>query len=147
MPNRNQGLSQWVQEGRRALTLLKAWRDALVRRDLATIDSMHIRLQSTLHRLERLRAELTEEFPRSTGRPPEEGSNLSDMLDTAIRQQALEVARAIDEIVQNAYDIILNELDYTHALMAMLTRAAEQGHYAPLNAPSTTSTLLLNTEV
>lgn len=131
MPSHNQRLSQWVQEGKRALPLLEAWRDALVRRDLDAIDALHIRLQPTLHRLERLRSELADS---------------SEMSDSTTLQQALEVARAIDEIIQSAYDIILNELDYTHALIAMLTRAAEPEHYAPLNAPRAASTLL-NMEV
>ncbi|MCS7065047.1 MAG: hypothetical protein NZL85_02095 [Fimbriimonadales bacterium] len=131
MRDPNRWLNQWVQESRRALPLLQAWRDALVRRDLAAIDALHARLQPTLQRLERLRAD----------RPA-----LSDTLSSDTLQQALEVARTLDEVIQSAYDIILNELDYTHALIAMLTRAAEGEHYAPLSAPRAPSTLL-NTEV
>ncbi|MEN3000698.1 MAG: hypothetical protein ABDI19_02520 [Armatimonadota bacterium] len=131
MRDPNRWLSHWVQESRRALPLLQAWRDALVRRDLTAIDALHARLQPTLQRLERLRADMPA---------------LSDTLSSDTLQQALEVARAIDEVIQSAYDIILNELDYTHALIAMLTRAAEGEHYAPLSVPRTPSTLL-NTEV
>ncbi|GBC93795.1 hypothetical protein HRbin15_02297 [bacterium HR15] len=127
-------LNRWTQEGRRALTLLKAWRDALVRRDLAAIDTLHARLEPILQRFEHLKTALSHQ------------SAQPDPLDTATLQEALEIARAIDEVIQSAYDIILNELDYTHALMAMLTRAAEPEHYAPLNAPRTASTML-NMEV
>ncbi len=132
MRDKYQWLSQWIEQGRRALPLLHAWRDALVRRDLVAIDALNARLQPTLQRLEQLKARIP--IP-------------SDLSDTPPLQQALEVARAIDEVIQSAYDIILNELDYTHTLMAMLVRAAEPEHYAPLNTPNAPSTLLLNTEV
>jgi hypothetical protein len=138
MRDRNRWLSQWVQECRRALPLLAAYRDALVRRDLAAIDSLHARLQPVLERLERLRLEGESHAEPIPPLPTGEG---------AILQEALQLARAVDEIIQSAYDIILNELDYNHALIAMLTRAAEREHYAPTPAPADAPAVLLNTEV
>jgi len=76
-----------------------------------------------------------------------QGADFAELGDTATLQAALQVARAIDEVLQSAYDIILNELDYTHALMAMLSRAAEREHYSPMHAPSAAPALMLNTEV
>jgi hypothetical protein len=134
MRNAQQWLNRWVYEGKRVLPLLKAWRDALVRRDLAAIDALHARLQPALQRLEHLKATLPTPLK-------------SDPFESTVLSEAFEVARAIDEVLQSAYDIILNELDYTHALMAMLVRAAEPEHYAPLSGKGTTSTLMLNTEV
>lgn len=120
------------------MPLLAAYRDALVRRDLAAIDSLHARLQPVLERLERLRLEGESHAEPIPPLPTGEG---------AILQEALQLARAVDEIIQSAYDIILNELDYNHALIAMLTRAAEREHYAPTPAPADAPAVLLNTEV
>jgi hypothetical protein len=130
-------LNRWVYEGKRVLPLLTAWRDALVRRDLVAIDALHARLQPTLQQLEHLKATL----PAPLKPDPSDSSELPAL------SEALAVARAVDEVLQSAYDIILNELDYTHALMAMLVRAAEPEHYAPLSGKGTASTLMLNTEV
>ncbi len=140
MREAQQWLNRWVEEGKRALPLLKAWRDALVRRDLAAIDILHARLQPTLQRLERIKVTMPTAFKPDS-------SDLSDPSESSVLSEAFEVARAIDEVLQSAYDIILNELDYTHALMAMLVRAAEPEHYAPLSRDSTVSTVMLNTEV
>jgi hypothetical protein len=144
------------------LPLLAAYRDALVRRDLAAIDSLHARLQPVLERLERLRlegeppAEPTPSHPtgeRAGVRGSLEGEAPAEPIpplptgEGAILQEALHLARAVDEIIQSAYDIILNELDYNHALIAMLTRAAEREHYAPTPAPADAPAVLLNTEV
>lgn len=131
---------QWVRETRRALPLLKVWRDALVRRDLAAIDALNTRLQPVLQRLEQLRTALpSPSEPPDSSQKPQDGTS-------QLLQRVLETARVLDEIVQSAYDIIRNELDYTHALMAMLLRAAEPEHYAPTSNRSS-ATLMLNTEV
>jgi len=140
MREAQQWLNRWVEEGKRALPLLKAWRDALVRRDLAAIDALHSRLQPALQRLEHLKATMPTPLKPNL-------SVSSDPSESSVLSEAFEVARAIDEVLQSAYDIILNELDYTHALMAMLVRAAEPEHYAPLSRDSTVSTVMLNTEV
>ncbi len=133
-------LMQWVRETRRALPLLKVWRDALVRRDLAAIDALNTRLQPVLQRLEQLRTALpSPSEPPDSSQKPQDGTS-------QLLQRVLETARVLDEIVQSAYDIIRNELDYTHALMAMLLRAAEPEHYAPTSNRSS-ATLMLNTEV
>jgi hypothetical protein len=114
-----------------------------VRRDLTAIDALHTRLQPALQRLEQLKASMPTPFK------PElpTSSDPSDSSESSGLSEAFEVARAIDEVLQSAYDIILNELDYTHALMAMLVRAAEPEHYAPLSRDSTVPTVMLNTEV
>jgi hypothetical protein len=139
-------LNRWVYEGKRVLPLLTAWRDALVRRDLVAIEAMHARLQPALQQLEHLKATM----PAPLKPDPSDlsdSSNLSDLPHLSNLSEALAVARAIDEVIQSAYDIILNELDYTHALMAMLVRAAEPEHYAPLSRDRAASTVMLNTEV
>jgi len=125
-------LNDWLREGRRALPLLEQWRDALVQRDTERIDRLNAQLQPILERLEQARAAVAHlESPES--------------LPTPLMQSALHLAQQIDTIAQTAYDIILNELDYTHGLMAILTRAAEPEHYAPTVAPSSPN-VLLNTE-
>ncbi len=125
-------LREWLREGRRALPLLEQWRDALIRRDTERIDRLNAQLQPILERLEAARAAVS-------------ALETPDALPTPLLQQALQLAQQIDAIAQTAYDIILNELDYTHGLMAILTRAAEPEHYAPTVAPPSPN-VLLNTE-
>lgn len=132
MKNYTDWLNDWLREGRRALPLLEQWRDALVRRDTERIDLLNAQLQPILERLEQVRAAVAQlESPES--------------LPTPLLQNALLLAQQIDAIAQTAYDIILNELDYTHGLMAILTRAAEPEHYAPTVAPNSPN-VLFNTE-
>lgn len=125
-------LNDWIREGRRALPLLEQWRDALIQRDTERIDRLNAQLQPILERLETARGAVAQlETP--------------EQLPTPLLQNALQLAQQIDAVAQTAYDIILNELDYTHGLMAILTRAAEPEHYAPtVAAPS--PNVLLNTE-
>ncbi|MDM7461368.1 MAG: hypothetical protein P3X24_006945 [bacterium] len=125
-------LREWLREGRRALPLLEQWRDALIQRDTERIDHLNTLIQPILERLETARAAVVQlESP--------------EQLPTPLLQQALQLAHQIDAMAQTAYDIILNELDYTHGLMAILTRAAEPEHYAPTVAPPSPN-VLLNTE-
>ncbi len=125
-------LNDWLREGRRALPLLEQWRDALIQRDTERIDRLNAQLQPILERLETARAAVAQlESP--------------EQLPTPLLQNALQLAQQIDAVAQTAYDIILNELDYTHGLMAILTRAAEPEHYAPTVAPPSPN-VLLNTE-
>lgn len=133
MKTRAQWLSEWVREGRRTLPLLKQWRDALVRRDLARIDHLNAQLLPLLERLEQARYALNE-----PARPAD--------LPTELLQQALQIAQQIDQVAQVAYDIILDELDYTHGLMAILIRASEPDHYAPSGDSPKPSNLLINAE-
>jgi len=126
-------LHEWIRTGRRALPLLHAWRDALVRRDLARLDQLNAQLLPQLEQLERARQAVQQAVA-------------AEQLPAELRQQALQVAQQIDQIAQVAYDIIQNELEYTHAMMAVLVRVAEPEHYAPTVAP-TGANLLLNTEV
>lgn len=133
MKTRAQWLSEWVREGRRTLPLLKQWRDALVRRDLARIDHLNAQLLPLLERLEQARYALNE--PASPADLP-----------TELLQQALQIAQQIDQVAQVAYDIILDELDYTHGLMAILIRASEPDHYAPSGDSPKPSNLLINAE-
>jgi hypothetical protein len=65
---------------------------------------------------------------------------------TELLQQAMATAHALDAVAQTAYDIICNELDYTHGMMAILTRAAEPDHYAPTVAAPNRTNVLLNME-
>lgn len=125
-------LNDWLREGRRALPLLEQWRDALIQRDTERIDRLNAQLLPILERLETARAAVARlESPQQ--------------LPTPLLQNALQLAQQIDAVAQTAYDIILNELDYTHGLMAILTRAAEPEHYAPTVAPPSPN-VLLNTE-
>jgi hypothetical protein len=125
-------LQDWLREGKRALPLLEQWRDALIQRDTERIDRLNAQLQPILERLETARAAVAQ-----LGTP--------EQLPTPLLQNALHLAQQIDAVAQTAYDIILNELDYTHGLMAILTRAAEPEHYAPTVAPPSPN-VLLNTE-
>lgn len=126
-------LQEWIRTGKRVLPLLNAWRDALVRRDLPRLDQLNAQLLPQLEQLERARHAVQE-------------SIAADQLPAELRQQALQIAQQIDQIAQVAYDIIQNELEYTHAMMAVLVRVAEPEHYSPTVAP-TGANLLLNTEV
>lgn len=123
-------LELFLQEVRHAMPILQAWRSALVRRDLNHMEYLHAKLTPILERLERARAQLTEEIP----------------LETPHLQQALQLAQQLDEVLQSAYNIIMNELGYTHELMAILVRATEPEHYAPTTERPTPN-LLVNTEV
>lgn len=126
-------LREWLSVGKRALPLLHEWLDALVARDTTRIDAVNARLTPLLERLERARAAVAQVPTR-------------DALPTELLQQALETAHAIDAVAQTAYDIICNELDYTHGMMAILTRAADPDHYAPTVATPPRTNVLLNTE-
>lgn len=121
-------LELFLREVRHALPKLRAWRQALVRRDLDALERWHTQLEPTLQRLEQLRAQL---------QPPEDDSR---------REQALALMHELDWLLESAHEIILNELGYTHELMAMLVRASEPEHYAPL-AERPAPNLLVNTEV
>lgn len=123
-------LERFLQEVRRAMPLLEEWRSALIQRDLNALEHLHARLEPVLPRLEQARAQLDEQRPIE---PPQ-------------LQQALQLAQQLDIILQSAYDIIMNELGYTHELMAMLLRAHEPEHYAP-TAERPTPNLMVNTEV
>lgn len=133
MKTHAQWLSEWIYEGKRALPLLEQWRDALVRRDLARIDHLNAQLLPLLERLEQTRHAL-DELASPTNLP------------TELLQQALQVAQQIDQVAQVAYDVILDELDYTHGLMAILVRASEPDHYAPCGDAPKPSNLLINAE-
>jgi len=126
-------LREWLDEGKRVLPLLQEWLDALVARDTVRIDALNARLMPVLERLERARQAVAQ-IPERNMLPPE------------LLQQAMTTAQAIDAVAQTAYDIICNELDYTHGMMAILTRAAEPDHYAPTVAVPNRSNVLLNTE-
>ncbi|BCW95210.1 MAG: hypothetical protein WHS44_01275 [Fimbriimonadales bacterium] len=126
-------LREWLHTGKRALPLLQDWLDALVARDAARIDALNARLTPLLERLEQARGAVMHAPERET-------------LPTDLLQQAMATAQAIDAVAQTAYDIIRNELDYTHGMMAILTRAAEPDHYAPTVAAPSRSNVLLNTE-
>ena len=126
-------LREWLYEGKRALPLLHEWLDALVARDAPRIDALNARLMPILERLEQAR--------QAVAQIPER-----DALPTELLQQAMTTAHAIDAVAQTAYDIICNELDYTHGMMAILTRAAEPDHYAPTLAAPNRTNVLLNTE-
>ena len=126
-------LREWLYEGKRALPLLHEWLDALVARDAPRIDALNARLTSVLERLENAR--------QAVAQIPER-----DALPTDLLLQAMATAQAIDAVAQTAYDIIRNELDYTHGMMAILTRAAEPDHYAPTIAAPNRTNVLLNTE-
>lgn len=133
MKTHAQWLSEWIHEGRRAVPLLEQWRDALVRRDLARIDHLNAQLLPLLERLEQTRHALSE-----LASPAD--------LPSELLQQALQIAQQIDQVAQVAYDVILNELDYTHGLMAILVRASEPDHYAPSGESPKPSNLLINAE-
>ncbi len=125
-------LNDWLREGKRALPLLEQWRDALIHRDTERIDRLNAQIQPILERLETARAAVAQlESP--------------EQLPMPLLQNAQQLAQQIDAVAQTAYDIILNELDYTHGLMAILTRAAEPEHYAPTVATPSPN-VLLNTE-
>lgn len=126
-------LREWLDEGKRVLPLLQEWLDALVARDTVRIDALNARLMPVLERLEQARQAVAQ-IPERNMLPPE------------LLQQAMTTAQAIDAVAQTAYDIICNELDYTHGMMAILTRAAEPDHYAPTVAVPNRSNVLLNTE-
>ncbi|MDW8051963.1 MAG: hypothetical protein RMJ83_05720 [Armatimonadota bacterium] len=128
-----QWLREWVRESKRVLPLLEQWRDALVRRDLARIDQLNAQLLPLVERLEQTRHTLNELASPSD-------------LPAELLQQALQVAQQIDQIAQVAYDVILDELDYTHGLMAILVRTSEPEHYAPCGEPPKSPTLLINAE-
>ncbi len=121
-------LELFLREVRHALPMLRAWRQALVRRDLDAIERWHARLEPTLQRLEQLRAQL---------QPPE---------DAPRSEEALALIQELDWLLESTHEIILNELGYTHELMALLVRASEPEHYAPL-AERPAPNLLVNTEV
>lgn len=123
-------LERFLGEVRRAMPLLQEWRSALVQRDLHALEYLHDRLEPVLQRLEQARAQLDEQPP----------------IGTPQLQQALQLAQQLDTILQSTYDIIMNELGYTHELMAMLLRAREPEHYAPTTERPTPN-LLVNTEV
>jgi hypothetical protein len=126
-------LREWLYEGARALPLLHEWLDALVARDTGRIDALNARLTPILERLEQAR--------QAVAQTPER-----DAIPTELLQQAMATAHAIDAVAQTAYDIICNELDYTHGMMAILTRAAEPDHYAPTVAAPNRTNVLLNME-
>jgi hypothetical protein len=126
-------LREWLYEGKRTLPLLHEWLDALVARDTARIDALNARLTPILERLEQARQAVVQIPERDA--PP-----------TELLQQAMATAHAIDAVAQTAYDIICNELDYTHGMMAILTRAAEPDHYAPTVAAPNRTNVLLNME-
>ncbi len=127
-------LSLWVREGERLIPLLSAWCRALIQRDTDAIALAHERLQPLLSRMEPLRGAL-----QSPIEPEVE--------QTELYQRAVKVAQEMDTLLQTAYEVILNELDYTHGLMAMLARTAEPEHYAPTVPTSNTTNLLMNAEV
>lgn len=134
MKTQREALSLWVREGERLLPLLSAWCQALIRRDTDAIAVAQGRLQPMLSRLEQLRGAL---------QPPME----PELAQTELYQHALKVAQEMDNLLQTAYEVILNELDYTHGLMAMLARTAEPEHYAPAVPASNATNLLMNAEV
>ncbi len=119
--------SMFVQEARRVLPLLAEWHDALVRRDLARIDALTQRILPMLERIEEARSA----DPSSKSQPPSE--------------EVVRLAMQIDQLLQSAYDIIQNELEYTYGLMALLVRAREPDHYAP-TVERGLPNILLNTE-
>ncbi len=138
--NRHEWQTVFVQEAQRALPLLEAWHEALVRRNLPQIDALTARILPVLERIEEARA-LCATNPVDGAPAP-----LSDrQMGTDTQDEAVALALRIDQIVQSAYDIILNELEYTHGLMALLVRASEPEHYAPTDERPLPN-LLVNTE-
>ncbi len=138
--NRSDWQTLFVHEAKRALPLLEAWHEALVRRDLAQIDALTARLLPILERLEEARAPCAVNCVDGVPTP------LADReTEAGNRHEVIELALRIDRIVQSAYDIILNELEYTHGLMALIVRASEPEHYAPTDERPL-PTLLVNTE-
>ncbi len=134
MKNQREILTAWIREGERLVPLLSAWCNALIRRDTKAIELAQERLQPALSRMEPLRGAL---------QPPIDPA----LTETELYQHALKVAQEIDNLLQTAYEVILNELDYTHGLMAMLARTAEPEHYAPTVATPNNTNLLMNAEV
>lgn len=103
--SRTLGLREWRREAQRALKLLDKWITALKQRDLPTIDRLNGVLMEQVNRL----------VPPPVSTPPSE-----------LAEEANHLARQIRERLDLGYSIIYHELDYTHTLIAMITRATAE---------------------
>lgn len=128
-------LQAWIAESRRLMPLLRKWRDALVARDLNQIESLQAQAEPALAALENL--------SKAAPLPSESADPALQQLRAQARERTLE----IQNLMAVSYPVILDELDYTHALISIIARTEEEETYTarPSNAPG--SALLLNTEV
>jgi hypothetical protein len=129
-------LQAWTRECSRVLPILRAWQDALLRRDLPGIERLQETLQNPLETLEKLDMDL------SALRLPEHQQAMMEPVLSQARRMAAEVA----QIMQNCHSVILSELDYTHGLISMIVRADEGETYAQSQKPNEAPSLLLNAE-
>jgi len=129
-------LLAWTRECSKVLPVLRAWQDALLRRDLPALERLQETLENPLETLEKLDMDLN-----ALRLTEQQQAALEPVLFKA-RQMAAEVA----QILQNCHSVILSELDYTHGLISMIVRADDNETYAPSQKAGDAPSLLLNAE-
>lgn len=129
-------LQAWTRECAKVLPILRAWQDALLRRDLPAIERLQERLENPLETLEQL------DMDMNALRLSEQQQALLGPVLSQARRMAAEIA----QILQNCHSVILSELDYTHGLITMIVRADEGETYSQSGKMDDAPSLLLNAE-